>query len=63
MSWNLFRPRYLPNGMLRGSELIKPPTVAPKGPSGVSRPDLQVVQVVVARPMCPHHCKACQDEK
>lgn len=53
----------MPKSWASSSANVKPPTVGPKGPSGASRPDLQVVQVVVARPMCPHHCKACQDEK
>ncbi|WNO26014.1 hypothetical protein SEA_ASEGATO_21 [Microbacterium phage ASegato] len=46
-----------------GPDKYVPAPKPPRGPSGVSRPDPQVIQVVIGSPMCPHHCKACKDEK
>ncbi|QYC54144.1 hypothetical protein SEA_WELCOME_22 [Microbacterium phage Welcome] len=70
--WSLGR-NIMPKSWASSSANVKSPTVGPKepsvfakpprGPSGLSRPDPQVIQVVIGSPMCPHHCKACQDEK
>lgn len=44
-----FRPRYLPNGMLRGSEKVKPPTKPPKGPSVFYQPVRPLVVIIIEK--------------